>query len=161
MDPGSNATGYGLVERRDGGFRLVECGVIRATSDGDLAGRLLEIHRGLGEAVRRLEPECVAVEGVFYGKNSRTAVVLAHARGVAVLTVALEGLPVVEYPPAEIKKAVAGTGSASKRQIAYMVKKHLGLREPPAPSDASDGCAVALCHFFRGTGRIARAMGGS
>jgi crossover junction endodeoxyribonuclease RuvC len=85
-------------------------------------------------------------------------VVLAHARGVAVLTAAQRDLPVFEYPPAEIKKAVVGTGAATKEQVAYMVGKHLRLAAPPEPSDASDGCAAALCHLLGGRFRSAEAQ---
>jgi crossover junction endodeoxyribonuclease RuvC len=160
VDPGTSATGYGLVARQKGGYRLEECGVIRPTSGDPLAGRLVEIHRALAEVLERLEPEAVAVEGVFYGQNARTAAVLGHARGVAVMTAALRGGQVAEYSPSRIKKAVVGTGNATKEQVGYMVKKHLGLKEPPSPSDAADGCAAALCHLIVGTGAIARRSSG-
>jgi crossover junction endodeoxyribonuclease RuvC len=101
------------------------------------------------------EPGCVVVEGVYYGQNVRSMVILAHARGVAVLTAAQRDLPVFEYPPAEIKKAVVGTGAATKEQVSYMVAKHLRLATPPEPSDASDGCAAALCHLMGGRSRPA------
>ena len=106
--------------------------------------------------IERLQPDCMAVEGVFYRENPRTAVVLAHARGVALLAGAECGLVVAEYPPAEIKKAVVGTGRATKTQVGFMVQKLLGLAEPPRPSDASDGCAAALCHLIIGTGPLAQ-----
>lgn len=155
VDPGSNATGYGLVESEEGDYRLRECGVIRPSGSDDLPARLVEIHRGLLEVLQRLDPDCVAVEGIYHGRNSRTAAVLGHARGVVVMTLAREGLDVAEYAPAEIKKAVVGTGSASKEQVAYMVRKHLNLAEPPTPSDAADGCAAALCHLFLGARPLA------
>lgn len=155
VDPGTRATGYGLVEGTAAHPRLLECGVIRPARDGDLARRLREIHLGLLEVLDRLQPACVAVEGVFHGHNARTAVVLGHARGVALLACALRDVEVVEYPPAEIKKAVVGTGAAAKGQVAFMVQRHLRLREPPEPSDAADGCAAALCHLFRGVGPLA------
>ena len=150
IDPGTNATGYGLVAVRGGGRLLLECGVIRPDGSASLPARLVEIHTGLLELIERLEPDCVAVEGVFHGRNARTAVILGHARGAAVLAAALRGLDVLEYPPAEIKKAVTGSGGATKRQVGFMVQKHLSLREPPRPADAADGCAVALCHLMRG-----------
>lgn len=159
VDPGARATGYGLVEGSARRARLLECGVVRADRTGDLGARLLEIHRGLLEVIDRLEPACVAVEGVFHGRNVRTAVVLAHARGVALLAAATRGIPIAEYPPAEIKKAVVGTGTAGKGQVAFMVQRHLRLEAPPEPSDAADGCAAALCHLFRGVGPVAEARG--
>lgn len=160
VDPGTAATGFGVVERTDGTLRLVECGVIRPTRNASLAIRLSEIHRDLVEVIDRTRPDCLAVEGVFFRENARTAVILAHARGVILLAGAESALEVAEYPPAEIKKTVVGTGRATKSQVGYMVQKLLGLAEPPRPSDASDGCAAALCHLFTGTGPIARAAGG-
>ncbi len=155
VDPGTSATGYGLVAHESGSYRLVECGVIRPTSSDPLARKLVDIHDGLREVLGRHEPDLVAVEGIFYGRNARTAAVLGHARGVAVMTAALEGIEVVEYSPSRIKNAVVGSGRADKEQVGYMVQKHLGLREPPSPSDAADGCAAALCHLLVGTGPLA------
>jgi crossover junction endodeoxyribonuclease RuvC len=155
IDPGSTATGYGVVEGRGTDCRLVECGVIRSPRGGDLAVRLLHIYSDLCEVIDRVEPDCLSVETVFYRENARTAVVLAHARGVALLAGAERGVPVVEYPPAEIKKAIVGTGRATKAQVGYMVQKLLNLSEPPRPADAADGCAAALCHLFTGTGPLA------
>lgn len=161
VDPGTTATGYGLVAREEGSFRLLECGVVRPDSGDPLARKLVQIHEGLVEVLERLEPEVVAVEGIFYGQNARTAAVLGHARGVAVMTAALHGGEVAEYSPSRIKKAVVGTGTASKEQVGWMVKKHLGLAEVPSPSDAADGCAAALCHLLVGTGAVARESSGS
>ena len=155
MDPGTAATGYGLVEGDRSEMRLVECGVIRSDQDRDLPHRLRQIHEGLLQVIDRLSPECLSVEGVYYGPNVRTAVVLGHARGVIVLAGASRELPVAEYPPAEIKMAVVGSGNASKEQVGYMVKRHLSLKDPPEPADAADGCAAAICHLFRGTGALA------
>lgn len=150
VDPGTRATGYGLVECDGPRNRLIECGVVRPPANADLTTRLLEIHEGLLELIDRLEPSCVAIEGVFTGRNARTAMVLGHARGVLILAAAQRAAPVHEYPPREVKKRVVGTGAATKAQVAFMVQKHLGLREPPSPADAADGCAIALCHVLKG-----------
>ncbi len=152
VDPGTRATGYGLVEGGRPGrlaHRLVECGVVRPRAD-DLPGRLVEIHTAALEIIDRLEPACVAIESPFHGRNARTALVLGHARGVLVLAAELRGLTVYEYAPREVKKRVVGTGAASKEQVGFMVKHHLRLGEPPRPADAADGCAVALCHLLGG-----------
>lgn len=145
-----------MIDGRGTDCRLVECGVIRSPRRGDLAERLLHIYSDLGDVIDRVAPDCLSVEAVFYRENARTAVVLAHARGVALLAGAERGLPVAEYPPAEIKKAIVGTGRATKAQVGYMVQKLLNLAEPPRPADAADGCAAALCHLFTGTGPLAR-----
>lgn len=148
VDPGSRATGYGVIEHRGGAARLLECGVIRPPPEAGLTRRLVDIHLGLLELIDRHSPECVAVEGIFTGHNARSAMLLGHARGVAVLAAALRDLPVHEYAPAEVKKAVVGTGRATKTQVGFMVCQHLALADVPRPSDAADGCAIALCHFF-------------
>lgn len=151
IDPGTAVTGYGVVERRaNAALRLVECGVIRTSPKSPLALRLREIFEGVSELMDRHGPDAVAVEGVFFGKNARSAMVLGHARGAVLLAASLQDRDVAEYPPAEVKSAIVGTGRATKHQIGFMTQKLLKLREPPRPEDAADGVAVALCHCFRG-----------
>lgn len=146
IDPGTAVTGYGVVAREGGGaVSLLECGVIRTDAGGDLADRLRTVHDGVLDVIDRHGPDRVAVEGVFYGRNVRTTVVLGHTRGVVLLAAALRGRPVAEYSPAEIKNAVCGTGRAAKEQVQFMVQQLLRLKEPPRPADAADGVAVALC----------------
>lgn len=151
VDPGTAATGYGVVVREDGGaVSLVECGVIRTRADTPLSERLHEIHDGLSDVLRRHTPDVVAVESLFYGKNVKTTVLLGHTRGAILLTAAMHDAEVVGYSPAEIKNAMVGTGKATKEQVQFMVKKLLRLKEAPSPSDAADGVAVALCHLNAG-----------
>lgn len=157
IDPGTAITGYGVVSRtEDGAISLLECGVIRTASRAPLPERLRDIYEGVTELLERHEPDAVAVEGVFFGKNVRTAVVLGHARGAILVAASLRQLDVAEYPPSEVKSAVVGTGRATKEQVQFMVQKLLRLREPPRPDDAADGVAVALCHCFRGPGSVVR-----
>lgn len=149
VDPGTTVTGFGVVATapaRTG--RLVECGVLRPRQADALPLRLQAIHDGIRDLLARHRPDLVAVEGVFYGSNARSTVVLAHARGVILLAAAEAGLPVVEYSPAMIKKAVTGRGAALKPQVGYMVARLLQLAEPPRPADAADGVAVALTHLL-------------
>ncbi len=149
IDPGTAVTGYGVVEQApDNVLRLVECGVIRTSPRYPLALRLREIFEGVSELLQRHEPQAVAVEGIFFGKNARTAMVLGHARGAVLLAASLREMDVAEYPPAEVKNAVVGTGRATKHQVGFMTQKLLKLRNPPRPEDAADGVAVALCHCF-------------
>jgi crossover junction endodeoxyribonuclease RuvC len=150
IDPGTAQTGYGVVRSgaREGDpsqATLVECGVIRTIPRNPLASRLLTIHEEVRALISRHRPDALAVEDVFYAKNVRTTVVLGHARGVVLLAGAEAGLDVLEYPPAEVKKAIVGTGAATKEQVQFMVTKLLRLKSAPQPADAADGVAVALC----------------
>lgn len=147
VDPGTATTGYGVVRAvRPGEAALVECGVIRTKARDPLASRLKEIHDGIEELIARHKPTVLSVEAVFYAKNVRTTVVLGHARGVILLAGAQHGLHVHEIPPAEIKKAVAGTGAATKEQVQFMLTRLLRLKSVPTPSDAADGVAAALAY---------------
>ena len=149
IDPGTAVTGYGVVAKDDdGGVKLLECGVIRTAAGEPLPQRIRDIFKGVQELIDRFQPSSVAVEDVFQGKNVRSALSLGHARGAILLAAALEELEIAEYSPREIKKAVVGTGSATKDQVGYMVQRHLRLKAPPAPADAADGVAAALCHCF-------------
>jgi crossover junction endodeoxyribonuclease RuvC len=152
VDPGTATTGYGVVAHaRGGAVSLRECGVIRTSAEQPLPHRLREIFEGITEVLTRHAPDVVAVEGVFFARNARTALVLGHARGAILLAATLRGVSVAEYSPAEIKNAVCGTGRATKEQMQYMVQQLLRLREPPRPADAADGVAVALCHCSAGS----------
>jgi len=151
IDPGTAATGFGVVavdSRRRA--KLVECGVIRTSSGADLAERLLEIHEEVAALIERFSPAALSLESAFYGKNVRSALTLGQARGAIIVAAGRCGVEVAEYAPRAIKKAVVGTGSATKEQVAYMVRRHLRLRTDPTPSDAADGIAAALCHAFTG-----------
>jgi crossover junction endodeoxyribonuclease RuvC len=145
IDPGTAVTGYGVV-RGDGAIPpvLIECGVIRTHSRAPLAQRLREIHDGIAELIARHSPDTMAVEDVFYAKNVRTTVVLGHARGVILLAGEQRGVSIQEIPPASIKKAIVGTGGATKEQVQFMITRLLRLKNPPQPSDAADGVAAAL-----------------
>lgn len=118
------------------------------TRTESLDQRLLNIYSAVLDLIDRHAPTCVAIEGVFTGRNARTALLLGHARGVLVLASALRDLPIHEYAPREVKKRVVGTGAAGKEQVGFMVKQHLQLATVPQPADAADGCAIALCHLI-------------
>lgn len=145
IDPGTAVTGYGVI-RREGRnpLTLVECGVIRTKPRDTLPQRLAEIHEGVADLIRRHKPTVLSIEDIFYARNVRTTVVLGHSRGVILLAAAQAGIEIHEYPPAEIKKAVAGTGAATKLQIQFMVTRLLRLKSAPQPTDAADGVAAAL-----------------
>jgi crossover junction endodeoxyribonuclease RuvC len=145
IDPGLAATGYGVVEGAGGRFRVIEHGVVRTR--GELPERLAEIHRELCGLIQRCSPDCLSVEQVFQGPNVQSLVKLAHARSAALLAGALRGLPVHEYTPMQIKRAVTGRGGADKSQVTFMVIRLLGLPAQPLPADAGDALAAALCHL--------------
>jgi len=152
IDPGTAVTGYGVVARRGvGAVSLVECGVVRTSAGTPLAERLREIYLEVDALLERHRPFAVSVESVFQGKNVHSALTLGHARGVVLLAAALRDIAIAEYDPRQIKQSVVGTGSATKDQVAFMVKQHLRLKEPPSPADASDGVAAALCHCLVGS----------
>lgn len=149
IDPGTANTGYGVV-KGDGSsvVSLVECGVIRTRARDPLPARLREIHAGVTELIARHRPDALSIEDVFYARNVRTTVVLGHARGVILLAAELARLDIHEYPPAEIKKAVVGTGAATKEQVQFMLTRLLRLKSVPQPSDAADGVAAALAYLM-------------
>jgi crossover junction endodeoxyribonuclease RuvC len=147
IDPGSDRTGYGCVESEGSRHRLVISGAIKTPVGASFPEKLLRIHTGLAALIAECRPDCVAIENLFYSTNARSALKLGHARGVAVLAAVEAGLPVVEYTPAEIKRAVVGYGRAEKHQVQQMVKLLLGLSELPTPHDAADALAVAICHL--------------
>src|SRR4051794_11377438 len=140
-------TGYGVIKGDNPGMgvvSLVECGVIRTRARDPLASRLQEIYEGVAELLERHHPDALSVEDVFYAKNVRTTVVLGHARGVVLLAGQQAKVEIHELPPAEIKKAIVGTGAATKEQVQFMLTRLLRLKTAPQPSDAADGVAAAF-----------------
>ncbi len=147
IDPGTAVTGYGVVASEGGSaVSLVECGVVRTSSGEALPVRIREIYEGVTALIARHAPSVVVVEDVFQGKNVQSALKLGHARGAILLAAALGEIPIAEYTPREIKKAVVGNGNATKDQVGFMVQQQLKLKAPPSPADAADGVAAALCH---------------
>lgn len=155
IDPGSQRTGYGCVERIGSRHQLVICGFLSGPSHATFAEKLHAIHEGLSALLGRHRPDCVAIEDIFHARNVRSALKLGQARGVALLAASEAGLPVVEYAPAVVKRAVVGYGRAEKHQVQQMVKLLLGLDEPPTPHDVADALAVAICHLQTSTGPVA------
>jgi crossover junction endodeoxyribonuclease RuvC len=131
--------------------RLVECGVIRTSAGEPLANRIRDIYDGVLELIDRHGPFAVSVEEVFHGKNAKSALKLGHARGAILLAAAHREVILAEYAPRQIKKAVVGTGNATKDQVGFMVKEQLRLKTAPSPADAADGVAAALCHCLIGS----------
>ena len=161
IDPGSERTGYGCLETDGRRHRLVACGSLSAPVSATFPERLFGIHAGLVALLADHRPDLVAIENIFHARNVRSALKLGHARGVALLAASQAGIPVAEYAPAEIKRAVVGFGRAEKHQVGQMVKLLLGLEDVPSPHDVADALAVAICHIHS-TGLVAhlRPQGG-
>ncbi len=148
IDPGTAATGYGLVRLEpDGGLAAVSFGVILTPKDASAPARLEILHRGLRGLLRKHKPDTAAVEKLFFQRNVTTALAVGQARGVALLALQQAGLEIFEYTPNEVKQAVAGYGSADKKQVQEMVRVLLQLPEIPKPDDAADALAIAITHL--------------
>ena len=148
IDPGIATTGYGLVRLEpDGSLLAVKHGIISTPKDTPIAERLVMLYDQMQELLREHQPETVAVEKLFFQRNISTAIAVGQARGVMLLSISQAGLDVFEYTPNEIKQAVAGYGSAGKRQMQEMVRVLLELDSIPKPDDAADALAVAITHL--------------
>jgi crossover junction endodeoxyribonuclease RuvC len=157
IDPGSRATGYGIVDAQGRSVVHVASGVLRAAGC-DLGERLRTIFEGVGDIVRQHQPQEMAIEQVFLYRNADSALKLGQARGAAICATALHSVPIYEYTPAQVKEAVVGKGNAAKDQVQYMMRLLLGLPGPPE-ADAADALAVAVCHahYQRTLGQVPRA----
>jgi crossover junction endodeoxyribonuclease RuvC len=153
IDPGTITTGFGAVTLEGGTSRALGWGSIKTSSSAPIAERLARIHAEVAHQIQKYRPDEIAVEDVFQAKNVRSALKLGHARGVALLAAADAGVPIFEYAPREVKKSVVGVGSATKSQVASMVRRLLGLSDAEMKEDESDAVAVALCHLHK-RGRI-------
>jgi crossover junction endodeoxyribonuclease RuvC len=159
IDPGSVRTGFGCVERVGSRHALVVCGSLSGPPRATFPEKLKAIHTGLAALLAEHRPDGVAIEDVFAlrgpAANARSALKLGQARGVALLAASEAGVPVAEYAPAAVKRAIVGYGRAEKQQIQQMVKLLLGLDETPSPHDVADALAVALCHLQSVGGTLA------
>lgn len=148
IDPGSNTTGYGLVDRVRGRYALVGAGVVRTDAKAPVPQRLRTIYEGLSAVLERDRPAVVAIESIFHHKSSESALRLGQARGVALLACAVAGLEVFEYNAMTIKKSVSGDGRADKDQLARVVRMLLGPGVAEGlPADATDALAIAMTHL--------------
>lgn len=148
IDPGTRLVGWGILDKKGGRVRVLDYGVIRVRDADKLPERLLGIYQGLVALMKRVKPDTVVVEDVFYARDVRSTIKLGEARGLALLCAAQKNIPVFEYTPAEVKKSVTGNGRADKTQVQAMVRRILALAETPPP-DAADALALTLCHLHR------------
>ena len=146
IDPGLAHTGWGVIETRGSLMRARAYGCVTTTADEPIDVRLGRIYNQIASVIETYKPEHLAIESVYFGENTRSAIATAQARGVAIVACARGGLTVGEYTPMQIKQAVVGTGSADKHQVIYMVRTVLALDHEPRPDHAADALAAAVCH---------------
>lgn len=147
IDPGTATTGYGLVRETDNGIEVVDFGVVVTPAGERPEIRLFQLYEALTKLMLLHRPQSGAVERLFFQRNVSTAIAVGQARGVAMLVMAQNSVPVAEYTPLEVKQAVTGYGKADKNQVQQMVKALLELEDIPRPDDAADALAIAICHL--------------
>jgi crossover junction endodeoxyribonuclease RuvC len=153
IDPGSETTGWGLIETDGRKLKLVEFGVIRASPRERFPARLLKIFNGIEEIIARLAPDACSVEEAFYAVNVKTALKLGHVRGAVLVAAERAGVEIHEYSPRLVKQTVVGYGNAEKHQVQEMVRLLLALEHVPEPHDAADALANAICHVHHAGSR--------
>jgi crossover junction endodeoxyribonuclease RuvC len=146
IDPGYAIMGWGVIRARGSESECLGCGVIETSPAEEMGQRLALINRELAAVIAKFRPDDIAIEELFFGKNAKTAIKVAHARGIVMMRAVEHTGRIFEYKPAQIKQAVVGVGNADKTQIQFMVQKILGLKEIPKPDDAADALAIALTH---------------
>lgn len=146
IDPGTGILGFGVVDVIKGKARMVTAGVITTPAHTPIDERLEEIFDGLTDIIAETKPDVMSIEQLFFARNVTTAISVAQARGVAMLTGRRAKLPIAEYTPMQIKQTLTGYGKADKKQVQEMVRLHLGLKDVPKPDDCADALAAAITH---------------
>ncbi|MBC6679610.1 crossover junction endodeoxyribonuclease RuvC [Zhenpiania hominis] len=146
IDPGYAILGYGIIEMRGNRFKVIDYGAVTTEAGMEMPDRLKVLYNSLMELIGRFEPEVASVEELFFNTNAKTAILVGQARGVALLACSNSGLEIAEYTPLQIKQALVGNGRAEKKQVQFMVKTILNLKEAPKPDDTADALAAAICH---------------
>ena len=156
IDPGYAIVGFGILQAQRGQARLVRCGAINTPAGVPMPRRLVQIQEDLETLIRTFSPDVMAIEELFFNTNVTTAIGVAQARGVILMTAAKLGVEIFEYSPSQVKQAVVGYGKAEKHQVMEMTRRLLGLAAVPKPDDAADAVAIALCHARSHTSRLRR-----
>lgn len=146
IDPGYAIVGFGVIDYDGRNFTPLEYGAVLTEANTPFTERLKAIHTDIEFIFEKFHPDCMAIEKLFFTTNQKTAIDVAQARGVVVLSAARRNIPVSEYTPLQVKSAVVGYGKAEKRQVMEMTKNLLGLANIPRPDDAADALAIAICH---------------
>lgn len=155
IDPGYAIVGFGILEAQRGQARLVRCGAINTPAGVPMPRRLVQIQEDLETLIHTFSPNVMAIEELFFNTNVTTAIGVAQARGVILMTAAKLGVEIFEYSPSQVKQAVVGYGKAEKRQVMEMTRRLLDLAAVPKPDDAADAVAIALCHARSHTSKLA------
>ena len=156
IDPGYAIVGWGVIEYNGSKFKTLGYGSINTPAGLEPAERLLMVYRGMNEIIQKYKPDQIAVEELFFNTNTTTAILVAEARGVILLSAKLAGREIAEYTPLQVKQAVVGYGRAEKKQVIVMVTSLLGLPAPPKPDDTADALAIAVCHAHSGCSRLSQ-----
>jgi len=156
IDPGYAIVGWGVIEYNGNKFRTLGYGSIQTPAGMPIVDRLELVYKGMREIIEKYKPDQMAVEELFFNTNSKTAIVVAEARGIIILAAKLAGVEIGEYTPLQVKQAVVGYGRAEKKQVIIMVTGLLGLKEPPKPDDTADALAIAVCHAHSAGSRMAK-----
>ena len=149
VDPGTNFTGFGVINYSKNNYKRITHGIIKLPSSKPLSLRLEIIYNELDKLIKLYKPDEFAIETAFYGKNVQSAMKIGYARGVSILAAVHNKIPASEYSPREVKKSIVGNGAASKEQVSYMIKTLLDAKSIKMKFDESDALAIALCHAFR------------
>lgn len=147
IDPGSETLGWGVVEGSGLKYALVDFGTIKSNPKESFSKRLLNINNGIEALIEKYQPDALSIEDAFYAANVKVAIKLGQVRGIVLLSAEKHGMEIAEYAPRLIKQTVVGYGNAEKQQVQQMVKLLLRMPKPPAPLDAADALAIAICHF--------------
>lgn len=150
IDPGYAIVGYGIIDYESNHFNVVKYGAITTPANMEFSRRLQNIFNDLSQLVLTYRPDALSIEKLFFNTNTTTAIDVAQARGVILLSAVNNGLPVYEYTPLQIKQAVTGYGRAEKKQVMEMVRQLLNLKAVPKPDDTADALAIAICHAHTG-----------
>ncbi len=149
VDPGTNFTGFGVINYKKNNFNRIAHGIIRLSPSKSLSLRLEIIYNELDKLIKQYKPDEFAIETAFYGKNVQSAMKIGYARGVSILAAVHNKIPISEYSPREVKKSIVGNGAASKEQVSFMIRTLLEIKTVKMKYDESDALAIALCHAFR------------
>ncbi|MBR4035780.1 MAG: crossover junction endodeoxyribonuclease RuvC [Oscillospiraceae bacterium] len=148
IDPGYAIVGYGILDYEKNRFFPVEYGAVTTQAHTDFQERLKEVYESVDDIIRRTKPDALSIEKLFFTTNQKTVIQVAQARGVILLAASMNGIPVYEYTPLQIKQSVTGYGKAIKTQVQDMTKRILKLEKVPKPDDTADALAVAICHAY-------------